>query len=184
MAKGKGRRKGRPRKPGPRENNGRLQRARKDRGSVALQVARALAVPEGKDLALASYPLGVLHANGEIDRQEHQAGCEYAWLHHIVYGRATVAASKLERIPQGLPAEPDEAFLERCQADLGKVDAALSEAEQAIVYRIAVAEETPRFMRPLMPNHADIANARTLKRGLGIVAEQLGLKPLKARNAA
>jgi hypothetical protein len=71
---------GRPRKPGPRQSNGRLvHRSADDKGTPELRMKRARLVgdPDGK---LAASPLGVLYARGLVQADEYHAGRRYARL--------------------------------------------------------------------------------------------------------
>ena len=86
---------GRPRKPGPRELNGRPQRSQRDTGPRELKSLRKWYAGDG-DPALTAYPLGILLANKAISEDQHRAGCQYAWLHWRVFGRPSVAAVRFE----------------------------------------------------------------------------------------
>ncbi len=67
-------RRGRPRKLGPREANGRLQRRRfRDGPTPELKSLRDWYAGDG-DPNLTTYPLGILLANGAISDDQHRAG--------------------------------------------------------------------------------------------------------------
>jgi hypothetical protein len=85
----KAKRSTRPRKPGTRTPSGRLSRAYKgaarDEGTRDAERHR-LALVNGGDPALASSPLGILLANGCIDRDQERAGQRYAAVRAILFG--------------------------------------------------------------------------------------------------
>jgi hypothetical protein len=75
-----------------------------DRGTPELQARRAR-LAGGGDTALASYPLGILLANGDIGEDAHEAACRYAWLYGFVFGRTGAAARGWMGAPKGEPRE-------------------------------------------------------------------------------
>jgi hypothetical protein len=80
MAASRSRRRGRPRKPGPRTPSGRLSRASgrtADPGAHGVRTRRCWLAQGGQEM-LAVYPLGIMRANDVIDEYEHNAGLRYA----------------------------------------------------------------------------------------------------------
>jgi len=75
---------------------GRPDRARpyKDGGTPELQARRAI-LSAGADPALTSYPLGLMLARGLVSREQHEAGCHYAYLYGTVIGRTQVTCGPL-----------------------------------------------------------------------------------------
>jgi hypothetical protein len=65
-----------------------------DRGTPELQAHRAR-LAAGRDPALAEYPLGVMLARGIVSREQHEAGCYYAFLYGRAIGRTQVNCSYL-----------------------------------------------------------------------------------------
>lgn len=165
------RRRGRPRKSGPREANGRLQRAA-DPGSLRLQQLRAW-FAQGGDPALTGYPLGVLLANQQISEAQHRAGCRYAWLHAMARGRPSVSALAFERLGRSHEGEWDEVRLAELTDKLRSTEAVLSGAPTAlrrILDDVAIYERAPRFMLPVRPATEDIREADRLFAALDLLA--------------
>jgi hypothetical protein len=75
---------------------GRPNRARPtlDKGTPELQAHRAR-LAEGGDPLLAEYPLGVMLLRGLVGRDQHEAGCYYAFLYGRAVGRTQVNCSYL-----------------------------------------------------------------------------------------
>ncbi len=69
-------------------------RAAIDRGTPEFRAHRARLVAGG-DPALAEYPLGLLLARGFVSREQHEAGCYYAFLYGRAIGRTQVDCSYL-----------------------------------------------------------------------------------------
>jgi hypothetical protein len=65
-----------------------------DRGTAELQAHRAR-LAAGGDPVLAEYPLGLLLARGLVSREQHEAGCYYAFLYGRAVGRTQVNCSYL-----------------------------------------------------------------------------------------
>lgn len=65
-----------------------------DRGTPELQAHRER-LASGGDPALAEYPLGLLLARGLVNREQHEAGCYYAFLYGRAIGRTQVNCSYL-----------------------------------------------------------------------------------------
>lgn len=155
-------RRGRPRKPGPREANGQPQRLpkrqRRDRGTNEIQSLRQWWAGTG-DPVLASYPLGILLANQVITEPQHVAGCDYAWLHWAVFGRASLAAVSLEFMDHGRAVEIDRAKEER------RLEAVHGQFRRlrrlrGLLDNLVIFERIPRWMRPVDPRLGDVTDAR------------------------
>ncbi len=71
-----------------------LDRPIVDRGTAELQAHRAR-LAAGGDPALTDYPLGLLLARGLVSREQHEAGCYYAFLYGRTIGRTQVNCSYL-----------------------------------------------------------------------------------------
>lgn len=65
-----------------------------DRGTPELQAHRER-LAAGGDPALSEYPLGLLLARGLVSREQHEAGCYYAFLYGRSIGRTQVNCSYL-----------------------------------------------------------------------------------------
>jgi hypothetical protein len=65
-----------------------------DRGTAELQAHRTR-LAAGGDPALTEYPLGLSLARGLISREQHEAGCYYAFLYGRAIGRTQVNCSYL-----------------------------------------------------------------------------------------
>ena len=65
-----------------------------DRGTPELQAHRER-LAAGGDPALTEYPLGLLLARGLVSREQHEAGCYYAFLYGRSIGRTQVDCSYL-----------------------------------------------------------------------------------------
>lgn len=165
---------GRKRKPGARTRGGRLK-ARKpavDKGTAELQRMRQWLAGHG-DPALTSYPLGVLLANGEVTEQQHKAGCRYAFLHAVVFGRASVAAVSFERVGRGWAGDWDDRWLAAREAELRRLTFRLMEHPARLrmaLDSVVVYERTPRWMRPVRPRPADVREADLFIKALDLLA--------------
>ncbi len=151
-------RRGRPRKPGPRERNGQPQRYGRDRGTKEIQSLREWYAGAG-DPVLTSYPLGILLANQAITEPQHVAGCDYAWLHWAVFGRVSLAAVSLEFMDHGRAVEIDRVKEERrLEAIHGRFVA--RQRVRRLLDNLVIFERIPRWMRPVDPHPADVTDAR------------------------
>jgi hypothetical protein len=65
-----------------------------DRGTPELQAHRAR-LAAGGNPTLTEYPLGLLLARGLVSREQHEAGCYYAFLYGRAVGRTQVDCSYL-----------------------------------------------------------------------------------------
>ena len=166
-------RRGRPRKPGPRETSGRSQRHGRDRGTKEIRALREWYAGVG-DPVLTTYPLGILLANGAISERQHSVGCDYAWLHWAVFGRASVAAVSLEFRSPGRPVERDSEAEER------RIEEVYSlfldcRRERRELDNLVIFERVPRWMRPVDPRPGDVTNARLFKGSLGLLIRRFGM---------
>jgi hypothetical protein len=142
-----------------------------DRGTPELQARRAWLAGEG-DAALASYPLGVLLANGDIGDDAHEAACRYAWLYGFVFGRTGAAARGWMGAPKGEPREFPEQLAAAIESDLRAAAALLAtkpDGKRALE-EIVVFGRQPRWMRPVAPNLADVAEAKSFHAALATLA--------------
>ena len=151
-------RRGRPRKPGPREQNGRPQRYGRDRGTKEIQSLREWYAGAG-DPVLTSYPLGILLANAAITEPQHVAGCEYAWLHWAVFGRTSLAAVSLEFMDHGRAVEIDRDEEER-RLDVIHAQFVACRRHRRLLDNLVIFERIPRWMRPVDPRPADVTDAQ------------------------
>lgn len=165
---------GRKRLAGRRTRSGRLARTPQaaDRGTEQLQAVRAW-LAQGGNPDLTAYPLGILLANGEISERQHEAGCRYAWLHAIVFGRTSYAAMAFERVSRGRCDDSDDKWRAVQAARLRAVARKLK-AQPAVlrstVDSIAIYERTPRWLKPVMPRVSDVREAGLLLQALDILA--------------
>lgn len=171
-------RRGRKRKIGERTKSGRLK-ARPDvadKGTAELQRMRKWLAGQG-DPALADYPLGILLANNDITEQHHQVACRYAFLHSVVYGRASVAAASFERIAKSWSGDWDDRWLADREAELTRLTERLK-GEPArlrmVLDSVVVYERTPRWMRPVRPRISDVREAELFAQALALLASGAG----------
>ncbi len=170
-------RRGRARKTGPRENNGRPQRHGRDRGTKVTQSLRQWYAGSGDPL-LTGYPLGILFANQALTDHEHAVACNYAWLHSTVFGRHTLAAVSWDMTAHGRDPGSDIEDEDKKQ----KLEAAERKLEDIIeLFRtmprrcragldnIAIYERTPRWMRPVDPRQGDVADARYFREAIKVL---------------
>jgi len=169
---------GRNRKAGPRYPSGQLKRPGADAGTKEVRAARRYLAP-GSRPELAAYPLGVMRATGDISEGERRAGCKYAWLYSVRYGRTGIAAIAWEGAPSGSSgrqlSDTARAGLER---ELGIAQDALIDAGgrklKSVVDKLVVQERLPRWMTPRMPHPIDLVEAAAAKRGLLTLADLWG----------
>ena len=165
-------RRGRPRKPGPREMNGQPQRPGRDPGSTKVQSIRQWYVPGSGDPALSAYPLGVLLANGDINEREHAAACNYAWLHQAIFGRHSLAAISWEYRSRGRNTERDREVEERKLREIHEILRNHAPRRcRAALDNLAIYERLPRWMKPVRPREGDIADARFFKFALDLLVK-------------
>lgn len=162
-------RRGRPRKPGQREKNGRPQRHGRDRGTKEIQSLRQWWAGEG-DPVLTSYPLGILLANQAITEQQHVAGCDYAWLHWAVFGRASLAAVSLEFMDHGRAVEINRAEEERRLAVIHH-QFVVCRRKRRLLDNLVIFERIPRWMRPVDPRIGDVTDARLFLEAMEMLRE-------------
>ena len=164
---------GRRRKSGPRDSKGRLMpKKAKDRGTNELQKRRAWLAGQG-DPNQTSYPLGVLLANGAIEEAEHKAGCEYAWLHAVVFGRMSVAAAQMERLGRSYQGDWNDEWLAARVIDLKDMVMKLSPARMKMALdNLVVYERAPRFMLPVFQRPSDVRESALIREGLQLLAKQ------------
>ncbi len=168
-------RRGRPRKSGPREVDGRAKRAGPDRGTKEVQDLRQWYAGEG-DPVLTAYPLGILLANGAITEEQHSAACDYAWLVSRVFGRHSLAAVSWEMMDRGrdsdLPTPEDEEREEKQQRRLTRIREAFAKLPRrcrAGLDNLAIYERIPRWMRPVDPRDSDVTEARLFTKALAVL---------------
>jgi len=167
-------RRGRKRKIGPRTKNGRLKAATPvaDKGTAEVQRMRTWLSGQG-DPVLADYPLGILLANNDISERHHQVACRYAFLHAVVYGRASVAAASFERIGKSWSGDWDDQWLADREAELARLTERLK-GEPArlrmVLDSVVVYERTPRWMRPVRPRISDVREAELFAQALALLA--------------
>ncbi len=165
-------RRGRPRKAGSREPNGRPQRRRRDRGTKEIQSLREWWAGDG-DPALTAYPLGILLANGAITEQQHSIGCDYAWLHWAVFGRVSLAAVSLEFMDRAQPIERHREGEERRLEEIHSMFLGCRRARRELD-NVVIFEHAPRWMRPVDPRRSDVTNARLFMESLGMLIRRYG----------
>jgi hypothetical protein len=171
-------RRGRKRQIGERTKSGRLKArpAIADKGTAELQRMRKWLAGQG-DPALADYPLGILLANNDITEQHHQVACRYAFLHSVVFGRASVAAASFERIAKSWSGDWDDQWLADREAELTRLTERLK-GEPArlrmVLDSVVVYERTPRWMRPVRPRISDVREAELFAQALALLAGGAG----------
>ena len=173
-------RRGRPRKKGPRERNGRSSRTLLDGGTEQAQRRRAW-LAQGGNETMTTDPLGILRVNNAITENQHRAGCHYALLFQLKFGRTSVAAANYDgfgwrRLAKSAsPLDEDwlaarERELERSQQAVAR----LSIEAKAILDAVVVFGRVPRWMAPLPPQSNDVREARLLVMALDVIAEVFG----------
>ncbi len=155
----------------------RCERPAIDRGTPELQARRARLVGQG-DQSLASYPLGVLLANGDIGEEAHQAACRYAWLYGFVLGRTGAAARAWMGAPAAEAREFPEALAADIESDFRAAAGALaaSPAGKRALENLVIFSGEPRWMRPVAPGLADVAAAKAFHDALGALARHFRLR--------
>lgn len=178
-------RRGRPRKvDAPRKKSGRIRyEQHRDYGTPENQ-ARRIWLSNGKDQALASYPLGIMLANEVIDEDMHTAGCRFAWLHTMAHGRVSVTAQQYDVGQAGRPTqEPDEKFLMRCKQEFRDLSAALkslSRQHYDMVVSVAIYDRVPGFLMPKRQTMKDVREGDILVKGLEELSRATGHKSRRA----
>ncbi len=164
---------GRKRKTGPRHPSGQLKRTGPDRGAPRARAARDY-LAQGARPELTAYPLGVMCAVGDISEGERQAGCRYAWLHSVRYGKVTLSALAWDGAPSPGPRALSDGARSAIEEELRAADAALHDAGgaplRALIETLTVHERTPRWMTPRAPLAADVRAAAAARRGLETLA--------------
>ena len=163
---------GRKRKPGPREPSDRPQRAPTDRGSPELQARRAWLTPEGGDLNMSAHPIGILHINGAIDGRQYELVCRYAWLYTVLIGKPSAAAASYERMDRRTPREISDEQLIELEAEYHEVRARLKRMEpkgKEVLDAIAIYGQVPPWLGPCIPTARDAEEGALLKRALMVL---------------
>lgn len=169
----------RQKKPGNRTKSGRLSRQANDRGTKELQDRRAWLAGEG-DPANTTYPLGILLANGAIGEDLHRYGCDYAWMHAVLYGSASTAAITADRSAGNTL---DDLALQRITVKMGLARKALDSEGRQIrdaVEAIVVYERVPRWMRPIPPAASDVHQAAKFIKGMELLRKAFEEAPRRA----
>ena len=162
-------RRGRPRKPGPRQPNGQPRRhTARDAGTTEALMLRQWWVGSGNP-ALASYPLGILLANSAVTEAEHGAACEYAWLTSAVFGRHSLAAVSWEGLAPGRSMERDTEQEERRLGEAHEKLARVPRRCRAALDNLAIYERVPRWMRPVNPRPGDVTDAAYFTEALAVL---------------
>jgi len=132
-----------------------------DRGTPELQARRGR-LGGSADQPLVSYPLGTLLANGDIGEEAHQAGCRYAWLYGFVFGRTGAAGQSWAHAPKGTARELPREIAEAVERDFraAATRLAMKPTGKRQLEELVVFGREPRWMRPVAPTIADVADAR------------------------
>lgn len=141
-----------------------------DYGTPELQAKRAK-LAKGGDPALTEYPLGILLARGRIDRDQHQAGCMYAYLYGKAVGR-TVELGTGEPVGGEMDEETASKLRARyldCKNLLLRHGRRVADA----VDNVAVYRRLPRWFWTTRPRPSDQRDYEALTTGLTALAEAL-----------
>jgi hypothetical protein len=159
-------RRGRPRKAGPRTKADRLSRAYKspelrDKGTFECQRKREYLI-NGADPQLAATASGILLANGLIDERQHIAALRYARAHALTFGKVWNITIPIARELAHHGSEPDELTVEFAQKQLDQWNRRLDPAQRMAVANLAVFGFVPQFfytgklkLRPLPSDEAE-----------------------------
>ena len=127
------------------------------------------------DVAMTSYPLGILATNGTLTEDQHRAACRFAWLYCASLGRsAHITAVAFDSLPGGEDEETPELGRRRAGwlAQFREAsDAFRSRQQRDLVINLAVYERTPRWMRPQVPRQADLDEAQQVIDGISLLVE-------------
>ncbi len=189
----KGGRRGRKRKEGNRTKSGRLilPGPMKDNGTEEMQKRRQI-LAGGGDQTLTSTFLGTMLANNRITRSEYDAGCRYAWLYGVLFGRTSAAAAAYGQTIGGR--EHDEQWLADRQREYTEIARRLLGAGRRVkdaVDNAAIYDRWPRWAgaavriaRPTTIRPSDIAQRNECEAGLILLAQVLGFQHPKDRKLA
>jgi hypothetical protein len=156
-----------------------------DRGTPELQARRARLVGQ-QDQSLASYPLGVLLANGDVGEDAHQAACRYAWLYGFVFGRTGPAARAWMDAPGECPREFPESLEAEIESDFRAAAGILAKrpAGKRALEDLVIFNAEPRWMRPVAPGLADVTAARLFHEALGSLTNHFRRDGTRASESA
>jgi len=155
-----------------------------DRGTPELQAYRER-LAAGGDPALTEYPLGLLLARGLVSREQHEAGCHYAFLYGRSIGRTQVNCSYLF----GAQASGYADRHELTEAELAKLQALFRRGKNRLLAagrrvcdateNLAVFGRSPRFLdasrrRPQSAWRADEAELAAVRLGLDVLVACYG----------
>jgi hypothetical protein len=161
-----------------------LDRPLVDRGTAELQAHRAR-LAAGGDPVLAEYPLGLLLARGLVSREQHEAGCYYAFLYGRAVGRTQVNCSYLlGALAEGYADRHDlpEAEQARLQSLFRKGKNRLLASGRRVcdaTENLVVFGRMPRFLdtvrlRPESAWRADETELAAVRRGLDVLVACYG----------
>jgi hypothetical protein len=155
-----------------------------DRGTAELQAHRAR-LTAGGDPTLAEYPLGLLLARGLVSREQHEAGCYYAFLYGRAVGRTQVNCSYLfGAVAAGYADRHD-----LTEADMAKLQSLFRKGKNHLLAsgrrvcdateNLAVFGRMPRFLdagrrRPASALRADEAELAAVRLGLEVLVACYG----------
>lgn len=160
-------RRGRPRKSGPRTKNGRLSKAHRspelrDNGTLEAQHKRRLLVGDGADTTLAATCPGILHARGHLDKDQYAEAIEYRRLRCIIYGAPWPGYAA--------GSQATEERLIDIQARFERKVRRLTEEQKQIITNVCVFDRYPNWFYAdflnLKPLPEDYAERDALIRGL------------------
>ena len=171
------------------QGQGRRGRPNRDRpfvdgGTAELQAHRAR-LAAGGDPVLTEYPLGLLLARGLVSREQHEAGCYYAFLYGRAVGRTQVNCSYLlGALAEGYADRHDLSEAEQAKLQLlfrkGKNHLLASGRRVCdATENLVVFGRMPRFLdvgrrRPDSARRADEAEVAAVRLGLDVLVACYG----------
>ena len=169
-------RRGRPRKTGPGEANGQLQRRRfRDGPTPELKSLRDWYAGDG-DPNLTTYPLGILLANEAISEDPCRLPVRLATLAGI---RAAQRRCRAVRVHGSLDGHRPGLHEGGAQAQGGLRGAAPAPSRR-VLDGIVIYERMPRWMRPVIPRLSDVMEAGILVDALGLLVARCSRALLEA----
>lgn len=153
-----------------------------DRGTAHVQGRREWFVAD-RTRELSVFPLGVMYANDVIDAETYEAGCRYAWIYEVRYGRTSAAAQNYGDRPENGPKDMSEEALQAIRDELHRAYVALDAIPRACkdeLDNVVVYGRFPAWLLPTAPKPAHLRDHAKLMTALHVVGMALGFKARRA----
>ncbi len=149
-------RRGRKRKDGPRRKGVLIRKDARAEPTPQVKARRAW-FSQTKLAGSEDYPLGVMLINDVISEKEHQNLCQVAWLHLVLFGRPSLAASYHEASSQGRSTRAYSST-DDIEKRYKLIREGLGDELYDLLRDIIIFDKMPRWLLPMAPCSDDLIN--------------------------